>query len=149
MSYSAIGLSNAKNAINVGHVLRAAGCYGASMVAISGGRCPKAPTDPSASFNDIPVIRCNDLHDVIPYDCVPVAVELIPNSENLVTFRHPKKCFYVFGPEDSSLGQKTLSWCKHIVYIPTNKCLNLSACVNTVLYDRMAKMTRGESSRLV
>jgi tRNA(Leu) C34 or U34 (ribose-2'-O)-methylase TrmL len=37
------------------------------------------------------------------------------------------------------LGERVLSWCRDVVYIPTNGCLNLAACVNVVLYDRQSK----------
>jgi hypothetical protein len=30
----------------------------------------------------------------------PVAVELRPDAESLVTFEHPEEALYVFGPED-------------------------------------------------
>ncbi len=36
--YAAVGLDNPKTPINIGHVLRAAGCFNASMVAIGGVR---------------------------------------------------------------------------------------------------------------
>ena len=37
-----------------------------------------------------------------------------------------------------------LSWCRDVVYIPTNGCMNLAACVNVVLYDRLSK-SNGEA----
>jgi tRNA(Leu) C34 or U34 (ribose-2'-O)-methylase TrmL len=137
-----IGLSNPKTGINVGHVLRAADAYGASMVAITGKRV-LGTTDVTKAYRRIPVLRGADLHALIPYGCVPVAVELVPEATSLVTFVHPENAFYVFGAEDNTLGQKVLSWCKHIVYVPTSICMNLSACVNVVLYDRIAKEKRG------
>jgi tRNA(Leu) C34 or U34 (ribose-2'-O)-methylase TrmL len=134
----AIGLSNPKTPINVGHVLRAADAYGACMVAITGKRVT-GNTDVTKAYRRIPVLRGEDLHDLIPYGCVPVAIEFIPSSVNLVEFVHPENAFYVFGAEDNTLGSKVLSWCKHTVYVPTKICMNLSACVNVVLYDRIAK----------
>lgn len=138
----AVGLHNPKNEINVGHVLRAADAYGASMVAITGKRV-KGSTNVSSAEERIPVLRGDDLHDLIPYGCVPVAVDLVDDAEDLMTFVHPKNAFYIFGGEDETLGNKVLSWCKHKVYVPTNVCMNLSACVNVVLYDRMAKLGKG------
>jgi tRNA(Leu) C34 or U34 (ribose-2'-O)-methylase TrmL len=134
----AIGLDHAKNPINVGHVLRAAEAFGASMVAITGNRV-RSSTDTSGAYNRIPVLRGDDLHALIPFGCVPVAVELHTRAECLTKFVHPQNAFYVFGAEDNTLGERTLSWCKHVVYVPTSICLNLSACVNVVLYDRVAK----------
>lgn len=136
-----IGLHNPKNEINVGHVLRAADAFGASMVAITGNRVRSA-TNVSSAERHIPVIRGNDLHELIPFGCVPVAVELIVGAIDLRSFIHPRNAFYVFGAEDATLGKKVLSWCKFVVYVPTKICLNLSACVNVVLYDRLAKELR-------
>lgn len=141
----AVGLDNPKDKLNIGHILRASEAYGASLVAISGDRLPmKSATNVSSAEKRIPVLRGDDLHDLIPFGCVPVAVELLEDAENLVTFVHPKHAFYVFGAEDATLGEKTLSWCKYKVYVPTNICMNLSACVNVVLYDRMAKLGKGK-----
>jgi tRNA(Leu) C34 or U34 (ribose-2'-O)-methylase TrmL len=135
----AIGLHNPKTGINVGHVLRAADAYGACMVATTGDRV-KGCTNVSNAERKIPVLRGGDLHALIPYGFVPVAIELIEGAEDLRTFKHPVNAFYVFGAEDATLGQRVLSWCKYKVYVPTRICMNLSACVNVVLYDRIAKM---------
>lgn len=137
----AIGLNNPKNPINVGHVLRAADAYGAAMVAITGKRV-RASTNVSGAEFKIPVLRCDDLHDMIPFNCVPVGVDLVSDAEDLRTFTHPKNAFYIFGAEDQTLGQNILSWCKYKIYVPTRICMNLSACVNVVCYDRMLKETR-------
>lgn len=134
----AVGLSNPKNEINVGHVLRAADAYGASLVAITGRRV-RGNTNTSNAERSIPVLRGDDLHDLIPYGCIPVAIEFIDTAINLIDFKHPRNAFYVFGGEDATLGDRVLSWCKYVVYVPTRICMNLSACVNVVLYDRIAK----------
>ena len=92
----------------------------------------------------MPLIQVDDLKSIIPYDCVPVAVDLVEGAENLVDFYHPERAFYVFGPEDGTLGEKVLTWCRKRVMVPTMQCMNLAACVNVVLYDRMAKMSRAK-----
>ena len=61
----------------------------------------------------------------------------------LPQYKHPDRAFYIFGPEDGTLGQSVTGWCRDIIYVPTIFCMNLAAAVNVVLYDRMAK--RGES----
>ncbi|GAF86488.1 unnamed protein product, partial [marine sediment metagenome] len=75
--YSCIGLVNPKNPINVGSVLRASGCYGVNLVAISGNRPSKyfgkIPTDTQKAYKHIPVIRVDNIKDGIPYDCIPIA----------------------------------------------------------------------------
>lgn len=143
MSYSAIGLVNPKTPANVGSVLRAAFCYDAAMIAITGQRLIRAATDTPCAFRHIPTLRVEDLKDVIPFDCVPVAIDLIEGARPLQEYTHPKRAFYIFGPEDGTLGKSVTSWCRDVVYVPTKTCMNLAATVNVVLYDRMAKEKRG------
>lgn len=135
--FAAIGLYNPKNVINIGSTLRAAGCYGAAMVAVTGRRYGRVPTDTQKAYKHIPLLHTDDLHSVIPFDCVPVAVELIPGARPLdANYAHPERAFYVFGPEDGSIGKSVTSWCRDTIYIPTSLCMNLAATVNVVLYSR-------------
>ena len=71
-----------------------------------------------------------------------MAVDLVEDAESLPSFQHPNSAFYVFGPEDGTLGERHLSWCPRRLMIPTRGCMNLAATVNVVLYDRMAKFER-------
>lgn len=135
--YAAIGLHLPKNTLNVGSALRAASCYGAAFVATSGRRYRRAPTDPRKVFRHMPLLAgVEDLRSVIPFDCVPVAVDLVPDATPLQRFEHPERAFYVFGPEDGTLGAAVLKWCPRKVYVPTDRCMNLAATVNVVLYSR-------------
>ena len=143
--FSCIGLDNPKTDVNVGAVLRAAGVFRADMVAISGHRYGRAPTDTMKFYRHLPLLQVEDLHEVIPFDCVPVAVELVDRATPLNEYKHPERAFYVFGAEDATLGERVLSWCRDVVYIPTNGCLNLAACVNVVLYDRLSKSNNAVS----
>jgi tRNA(Leu) C34 or U34 (ribose-2'-O)-methylase TrmL len=142
--FAAIGLDNPKHGVNVGAALRAAGCYGASLVVVGGRvqRFGRRPTDTSKAWRRIPLQRADNLRDAIPYGCVPVAVDLIEGAESLVDYRHPERAFYVFGAEDNTLGDRILSWCRDVVYVPTTACMNLAATVNVILYDRAAKALR-------
>lgn len=137
--FSCVGLDNAKGHNNVGSALRAAGCYGASIVAISGARYKKAKTDTQKNVKHLPLIQCDDLFDVIPYECVPVAIDLIDGAVPIQDYVHPERAFYIFGAEDATLGHRVLSRCRDIIYIPTKQCMNLAATVNVVLFDRMMK----------
>lgn len=141
--FSCIGLHNPKSPLNIGSTLRAAGCYRVSMVAITGrGNNPfiKARTDTQKAYRHIPVVRCENLKDIVPYNCTPVAVDLIKVAKPLPNYQHHERAFYIFGAEDETLDESITSWCKDIIYIPTNYCMNLAATVNVVLYDRMVKM---------
>lgn len=146
--YAAIGLHRPKDPANVGGVMRAAHCFGAKMVAISGDRVSadaiRHATNTSSADRHIPVLR-GDLRELIPFGAVPVAVELIDGATPLPGFSHPKSAFYIFGPEDGTLGKSILEWCPVKLVIPSAFCLNLAAAVNVILYDRVSKS--GQSRR--
>lgn len=137
--YAAVGLHNPKRRENVGGVLRAAFCFGAALVAIAGHRYRKQSTDTADTYRHIPLLQVDDLHTVIPYDCIPVAIERRSDAIPLPDYEHPERAFYIFGPEDGDLGPDVLNWCRDLVYIPSNHSINLAAVVNVVLYDRTAK----------
>lgn len=139
--YAAIGLHLAKNPHNVGGVLRAAHCYGAAMIAISGSRTGgvvHCPANVTRCERHLPVLN-GDLRDLVPFDCVPVAIDLVDGAVELQNYQHPQRAFYIFGPEDGTLGHAVLDWCRDRVMVPTRFCMNLAATVNVVLYDRLAK----------
>ena len=141
--YACIGLVNPKNPINVGAVLRASGCYEVGLVVVSGKRPSKyfgrIPTDTQKAYRHIPVLRTENIKDGLPYDCVPIAIDITDAAEPLMNFVHPERAMYIFGAEDMTLGKEITKWCKHTLYIPTVYCMNLAATVNVVLYDRMNK----------
>jgi len=141
--FAAIGLFRPKTPQNVGGVLRAAHVYGAAMVAIQGDRTPvRSHQDTTKAYRHIPILRGDDLFALSPFDCVPVAVDLVDGATSLPFFVHPERAFYVFGPEDGTLGRQHLDRCRHRVMVPTRYCMNLAATVNVVLYDRAAKAAR-------
>lgn len=140
--YFSIGLDHPKTAENVAGVLRACGVYGAAFLATSGSRYRRHQADTMAEHRHMPLIETDDLSMVIPYECIPVAVDLVDGAESLIGFNHPERAFYVFGAEDRTLGEGVLRWCPLRVMVPTRRCMNLAACVNVVLYDRMAKQNK-------
>lgn len=154
----AVLLVNPKYPHNVGAVVRAASCYGIGQVWYTGNRVPldvpkdlgngphheakakwrlpreermRGYSDVSLFQNDRPLDQFKDV--------TPVAIEMRPNAEPLTTFEHPENPLYVFGPEDGSIDQVYLRFCHRFVVIPSRHCLNLSAAVYTVLYDRQCK----------
>lgn len=141
--FAAIGLWRPKSGVNVGGALRAAHCYGAALVAIAGDRTRgdeiRHCTNTVKAERHIPVMRGADLRDMIPFEAAPVAVDLVEGACPLPSFQHPRSAFYIFGPEDGTLGESILSWCPYRVVVPTRGCMNLAATVNVVLYDRLAK----------
>ena len=140
--YAAIGLDNPKNGVNVGGVMRAAHCYRAGLVVIGGPRRTKLlrnPTDTMQAYRHLPTLWVEDVLGSIPFDCVPIAVDLLDGATALPEFVHPERAFYVFGAEDATLGRRIVDRCARKVFVPTQHCMNLAATVNVVLYDRMAK----------
>lgn len=137
-----IGLSNPKSPTNVGGVMRAAGCYQADAVRFSGERYPRAAsfqTDTKNVVERMPLERVEDLLADLPLDMKIVCVELAEGASPLPEFQHPDSAIYLFGPEDGTLEQSLLDAADAVVYVPTVGCMNLSASVNVVLYDRLAK----------
>lgn len=137
--YAAIGLFQPKDHNNVGSVLRAAWVYDAAMVVTTGRRYREASTDTMKGHRHFPLINVDDLFSVIPFGCVPVAVDLIEGAIPLPEYNHPERAFYIFGPEDGTLGKQITDRCRNIIVVPTRGCMNLAASVNVVLYDRAAK----------
>ena len=143
--YTLIGLSNPKTPANVGSVMRACGVYGSSGAVYTGKRYQRSQkfvTDPQKNHRHIPLTHVDDLKDAIPFDCVPIAVDLIDGATPLTEYKHPERAFYIFGPEDGTLGRPVTDWCRDVVYVPGEMCMNLAATVNVVLYDRMCKAAR-------
>jgi tRNA(Leu) C34 or U34 (ribose-2'-O)-methylase TrmL len=150
--FACIGLYHPLNNWNIGGVLRAAHCYGVELIVIQGGKeiAIKHATDTTGAWRYIPIIRTDDLFSVIPYSCVPIAVEIVDGAETLVNYKHPDRGFYILGPENGSLPERVLKRCRDIVSIPTVSCMNLAATTNVVLYDRIAKgQGRVESVRKI
>jgi tRNA(Leu) C34 or U34 (ribose-2'-O)-methylase TrmL len=140
-------LNSPKYAHNVGAVVRAASCYGIRQVYFTGNRIQKELDERKRlpreermrGYLDVELINTD-----YPLDCfkgaVPVAIELLPGSVSLHDFEHPENAVYVFGPEDGNLNPGFRAKCHHFVHIPSYHCLNLSAAVYTVLYDRSYKL---------
>lgn len=140
--YAAIGLDNPKTPENIGGVLRACGCYGASLVVLGGPRPERLAnlkTDTQKAWRHIPHILVGDVFDALPFGCVPVAVDLLEGAIPLPRYVHPERAFYIFGAEDRTLGREITGRCRESIVVPTAYCMNLAATVNVVLYDRMAK----------
>jgi tRNA(Leu) C34 or U34 (ribose-2'-O)-methylase TrmL len=144
----AVALIDPKYAHNVGAALRACSCWGVGQLWWTGGRvtldAPRGERLPreerKKGYRDVQLARHDRVFDCFePGGVTPVAVELRPDAESLVTFEHPEDALYVFGPEDGGLPKPVRLLCHRFVVIPTHHCLNLAAAVNVVLYDRRLK----------
>jgi tRNA(Leu) C34 or U34 (ribose-2'-O)-methylase TrmL len=145
-------LTNPKYPHNVAQVLRAASCFDFKQVWYTGNRVSlegdtRLPREERMKgYADVDLYQFDYPFDCFPEDTVPVAIELVENSELLTEFEHPEKAVYVFGPEDGSINQVVRRHCHRFVSIPTKHCTNLSAAVYLTMYDRMSK--RGERFEL-
>ena len=141
--FAAVALHRPSRPENIGGVFRAADVYGVQLVVLGGGELPPEPlghpTDTTQAWLRIPVVFADEVLDVLPDECVPVAVERVAEATPLPEFEHPERAMYVLGPENGSLDETILARCTHIVSIPGHECSNLAAAVNVVLYDRAAK----------
>jgi len=141
--YAIIALDNPKTSINIGSVLRCGYNFGVASVIVSGHRrYHRAPTDTVRGHSHLPLFHVDDFHSAIPFDCIPVAVDLVEGATSLIEYKHPERAMYIFGAEDATLGKRILSFCRDVVYIPTNHCMNLAATVHVVMYDRLSKSKR-------
>jgi tRNA(Leu) C34 or U34 (ribose-2'-O)-methylase TrmL len=147
--FACIGLDNPKTAANVGAVMRIAYNYNAAFVAIKGRRYKNVATDTTKGYRHIPTMSCEDLRGLIPHDCIPVAVDLLPDAVPLPDYVHPERAFYIFGAEDATLGERVTSWCPHRIYVPTTRCMNLAVTVGVVLYDRLSKQKNQKAGQVV
>ena len=135
--YTAVALWHPKNAVNYGTALRSCVAFDADLIEIIGPRFQRQSSDVSKSWKKIPLLVLPEL--VIPYDCVPIGVELADEAVPLPTFSHPRRALYIFGAEDGGLPTAVQKRCRDVVQIPGRLCLNLASAVTVVLYDRAAK----------
>ncbi|SEQ11252.1 tRNA(Leu) C34 or U34 (ribose-2'-O)-methylase TrmL, contains SPOUT domain [Amphritea atlantica] len=147
---AAIALCNPKSPSNVGAVMRAAGCYGASAIYYTGTRFERAAKyhlDTRNISQQIPLSSINALTELMGESRKLVCVELAEGAIPLPEFTHPEDALYIFGPEDGSIDQSVVDLADAVVYVPTIGCMNLAATVNVLLYDRMAKQSNAIDHR--
>ena len=141
--FACIALDHPKAPQNIGGVMRIAGNFEADLIVLGNPRCPvRHAADPQKNYRHIPVLRVDDVFDALPFDCVPVAIDLLPNARPLRTYTHPERAFYIFGAEDATLGERITHRCRDVVFVETARCMNLAVTAAVVLYDRAVKMWR-------
>lgn len=152
-SHVSIGLINPKSPDNVGAVLRAAANYRVDKVFYTGDRYPRAierkarTVDMSRKVSkDVLLSETECLTGVVTENmkivCIEFAIDAIPLPE----YQHPDNALYIFGPEDGSIEQDIIDQADAVVYVPTVGCMNLSASVNVLLYDRLLKSSDSHAS---
>lgn len=147
LSFPAVAMFDPRYPHNVGAAVRAASCFGLKQVWLQGTRVAnevwaskRLPREERMKgFSDVEILLEDRPFEHFPSDAVPVAIELLPGSENLFEFEHPEKAIYIFGPEDGGVPRQVRGMCHRRVFIPTLHCTNLAAAVYLVLYDRAMK----------
>ena len=151
-----IGLINPKSPDNVGAILRASANYQVDSVFYTGVRYPQALKRAGRSVDmsrklgkDIPISQADCLIDSAPNDVKIICIEFAENAIALPEFQHPERALYIFGPEDGSIEQEVVDKADYVVFVPTISCMNLSASVNVLLYDRMAKSYQTQDNNVL
>lgn len=139
-------LTRVKYPHNLAAAIRACSCFGVPTLMWTGSRFAftdgeRLPREERMKgYADVKVYAEDRPFDRLPAGVTPVCVELLPGSQPMNEFEHPENACYVFGPEDGHVPQAFRALCHRFVYIPSNHCLNLSAALNVVLYDRVVKL---------
>ncbi len=146
--FCGVGLFEPQNGFNIGASMRAAGAFGASFLVASGqmyknGYGKFQNPDTEMARKRLPCfIGVPSLVPFVPHDSEIVVIERTDQSTCLTKFSHPRRAFYAFGPEVGAIHPSTfqgLGIKVHQVSLPSVGSLNLAACVNLVLYDRLSK----------
>lgn len=141
-----IGVEGISKEANVGNLVRSAHAFGASFffaIAPSVDIQAMKVSDTSDAFDHLPYYQYENVAQLdLPKGCALVGVELVENSVELPSFRHPTRAAYVLGPEMGSLSPELMEKCDHIVKIPMKFCVNVGVAGALVMYDRMLSMGR-------
>jgi tRNA G18 (ribose-2'-O)-methylase SpoU len=146
--YFGVGVESISKAGNLGNLVRSAHAFGASFFFTVNAAIKQAElnaTDTSHAGGHVPFYKFDSVADLLlPKDCVLVGVELMDDSVDLPSFRHPQQAAYVLGPELGSLSPDMVKRCAHVVKIPTKFCINVGIAGALVMYDRV--LTLGQHS---
>lgn len=138
--YFGIGVEGISKAANLGALMRTAHAFGASFcftIGAAHNARGTAQTDTSKSRGHVPLYEWDGLAQLrLPSGCAMVGIELSEDAVMLPSFRHPRQCAYILGPERGSLSPAAQQLCSHIVQIPTRFCINVSLAAALTLYDR-------------
>jgi tRNA(Leu) C34 or U34 (ribose-2'-O)-methylase TrmL len=144
--YFGIGVESVSKQYNIGNLFRSAHAFGASFVFTVDAAYEKArggKPDTSKSLQHMPFYNFPDVGNMIlPNNCKLIGVELMDDSVELPSFRHPINAAYILGPEKASLSPEVVAKCDHIVQIPTKFCLNVGIAGALVMYDRLISQGR-------
>jgi len=144
--YFGLGVEGVSKPMNAGTLMRTAHAFGASFVFavspyvdIRGIR----KSDTSGTSDQVPYYEWDTVDDIaLPRGCQIVGIELVEDSIEMPSFRHPDRAAYILGPERGSLSPEMLARCDHVVKIPISFCVNVGIAGAIALYDRMISRGR-------
>ncbi|MHA1567115.1 MAG: RNA methyltransferase [Alphaproteobacteria bacterium] len=144
--YFGVGVERISKAMNMGAIMRTAHAFGASFIftvdAVPG-ISESRKSDTSTAWAQLPFYEFDDVASMrMPHGCALVGVELIEDSVELPSFRHPSQAAYILGPERGNLSPEMLARCDHVVKIPTQFCVNVGVAAAIVMYDRLRNLGR-------
>ncbi len=129
---------------NLGNLMRSAHAFDASFfftVAPAMNVKDVTQADTSGAYDHVPLYEYQSMNDLIlPKNCALVAVELVEDSIDLPSFRHPLRAAYLLGPEMGNVSQDAMNRADYTLKIPTRFCVNVGVAGALVMYDRMISM---------
>lgn len=135
-----IGVENLKNETNLGTLFRTAYTFEANFMFCTGKRYKHQGSDTTKAWRHIPLYQYDDIDELInniPYQCKLIGIETVEQSIDILTFRHPERCIYLLGAEDTGLSNKAIDACDHIVEIKNlSPCLNVAVAGSIMMYER-------------
>lgn len=141
-----VGVEGISKEQNVGTIVRSAHSFGAQFFfAINPAVNIEAlkQSDTSDAFDHLPYYQYSKPSEMmLPDGCNLVGIELVDDSVELPSFRHPRRAAYIFGPEMGNLSPEVMAQCHHVVKIPMKFCVNVGVAAAIVMYDRMISMGR-------
>ena len=144
--YFAIGVEGVSKAFNVGNLVRSSHAFGASFAFTIDARLDKRQlrvSDTSDASSHLPVYHYPDVASLeLPQGCALVGVELLDESIDLPSFRHPRQAAYILGAEREGLSADVQSICDYVVKIPTRFSVNLGVAGALIMYDRQLSLGR-------
>ncbi|MFK7839453.1 MAG: RNA methyltransferase [Bdellovibrionales bacterium] len=142
--YFGIGVEGVSKEQNVGTIARSAHSFGASFFFTIDPEVDVhkfRSSDTSDAFDHLPYHQYDSVDTfVLPEKCALVAVELVEDSIELPSFRHPIRAAYVLGPEMGNVSPELLEKCDHVIKIPMKFCVNVGVAGALVMYDRVLSM---------
>lgn len=142
--YFGIGAERIHKTMNMGSLFRTAHAFGANFmftVNATYTRREGRRSDTSDATSHVPFYSFPTINNmVLPQGCLLIGIELIDDSIDLPSFRHPRQAAYILGPERGQLSSEVIDQCAYIIKIPTKFCINVGLAGAIVMYDRMRSL---------